>query len=1496
MDGDEAPFPSPFPRQSSSSLLNDITNFRTPKRPSVNPTVETPNTKFFTASKLTPRFSSSSASASRRRPSLAPPTKKSVAAAARKLKAFQVEQAQSSRKAQVKKEQSLKSLAKSITVWLNFLLQNPASCGCDLSIAGVPVGDGTTTMPAPKGKRDSGPGISVGVDSSWRTPKRQRKTWSRNEYRAGNENAALELPNLVFSSLSDSLKDVCSFEDLKQRMRVYLSLGSCKEIFEVMSLVTKTIDGGRLNMKAHCPIVTDVGLKNKAIGILMCYNPIWLRIGLYIIFGGDSLLSSEDVDSDQDVKYLKMLIDKLFFSHEGLAKAFSYNKMVEGVYRAGYYENLGNVILKRILLLVLVLDKAKCQSCLPLEYGIDGLDGGSPLLFRAESWIRSSSQLIHEFLSSDVMHGEGNLLAHLLILGYKASHQQGHLVGYDFSVRDLFVDLQDGVKLCRAIQLLQHNPSILTKIVVPSDTRKKNLANCVLALQYLKQASVSLHDEDGMMILADDIVSGDKELTLSLLWNMFVHLQLPLLVDKTSLVGEISKIRGIGMDLINSANSTSLEMLLNWIQAVCENYGCGIDSFHSLVDGKAIWCLLDYYFQKEFHNSCSLKEVNMKSNKASVMSVDEYSDALYNFILSQKLTTILGNFPEVLQISELLQYNGARSDRSVVILLVFLASQLFVKKNVDQLNFHKLLGYDCQSANRRHLRMVQCLSSSESVQNPDDSYVQGNEDAARKFKAIQAWWQDMAQRNSIRKPDFSNLQRSRTIESGTDTKREYAAKVIQSRFRGFITRSKFHTMINAVTFLQTVFRAWMRARQELVCVAYTTSQACDFSCDVLRHSQTYRRYAMLFVHRHSLVKLKRSAKLIQQAVRSWLYCRHQQGCSRCPSVRTLDPVTAAITIQKFVRGWMARYRYIFELDLKEKAMNLAQQNITLDLHTNAAVTIQLAWKNYRCCKSTCQKQHLLATKIQSNFRRWFLRKRFLNHVKATIKVQSYFRMWRCVKALQHLKVTSRAATFIQAFLRGWIARKEACARKNHIVDIQRHCRCWLMKRDFLLKRDAAVKIQCIIRSRACQKVLNCQKDAALEIQRFIRGDSARNRLLGGASTLRALIPISCISRPVGVCSFQLELLLSSVVKLQRWWKRLLFHKLANKSAMIIQSCARGWMARRKANIYRHQIVVVQEDAAVEIQRFVRGHITRNRLLGCASSLRAAIPVDSISSPVGCCSIQLKLFLFSVVKLQRWWKRFLTQKNMTNSAITIQSCIRGWIARQKAVLHRHQIVVIQSHWKGYLARRESKQLLDLRLRMRESARNVDDSKRLINRLLAALSELLNMKSLSDVLHTCSTLDMATEHSQKCCEELVAAGAIDTLLGLIRSVSRSIPDQEVLKHALSTLRNLGRYPHLLEVLIQTHNSIQIIVMELLRNKEEGYFIASELMKKICSTHSGVQAVLKSPALLKRLHNLVDELKRKAVYEKRNGRSASAVMKDNRERRLKEAAEILKLIARA
>lgn len=220
MEGNDLPCPSPSPHP-HSSLLKDISNFKTPKRPSFSLNVQSPSTQFFTASK-------SKHTTLPRRPN------KSSAAAARKLKAFQLEQSHSSRNAQIKKEQSLKSLAKSLTVWLNFLLQSPASCGCDISIAGVQIADAS---PATKGKRDNGTGISVGVDSSWRTPKRQKKTLSS---RGGRENVPeAELQNSSFYRLRDSLKDLCSFDDLKQRMSVYLSLGTCQDIFQVMNQVTK---------------------------------------------------------------------------------------------------------------------------------------------------------------------------------------------------------------------------------------------------------------------------------------------------------------------------------------------------------------------------------------------------------------------------------------------------------------------------------------------------------------------------------------------------------------------------------------------------------------------------------------------------------------------------------------------------------------------------------------------------------------------------------------------------------------------------------------------------------------------------------------------------------------------------------------------------------------------------------------------------------------------------------------------------------------------------------------------------------------------------------------------------------------------------------------------------------------------------------------------------------------------------------------------------------
>jgi hypothetical protein len=62
----------------------------------------------------------------------------------------------------------------------------------------------------------------------------------------------------------------------------------------------------------------------------------------------------------------------------------------------------------------------------------------------------------------------------------------------------------------------------------------------------------------------------------------------------------------------------------------------------------------------------------------------------------------------------------------------------------------------------------------------------------------------------------------------------------------------------------------------------------------------------------------------------------------------------------------------------------------------------------------------------------------------------------------------------------------------------------------------------------------------------------------------------------GVCfqSLKLKVMMSSVLKLQRWWRGILFLKLRTKSAIVIQAHIRGWIGRQMASRER-QCVALQ---------------------------------------------------------------------------------------------------------------------------------------------------------------------------------------------------------------------------------------------------------------------------------------------------------------------------------
>jgi abnormal spindle-like microcephaly-associated protein len=105
---------------------------------------------------------------------------------------------------------------------------------------------------------------------------------------------------------------------------------------------------------------------------------------------------------------------------------------------------LGKLILKHFLLLVLLLDTVNTQVQLPRH---------APLLFRIDSPIKSSADIVRSFLHQR-LHGEGNVLRHLDLLGYRLGYQQSPLTEYPFAITNLAVDLRDGLRLCRLVELL----------------------------------------------------------------------------------------------------------------------------------------------------------------------------------------------------------------------------------------------------------------------------------------------------------------------------------------------------------------------------------------------------------------------------------------------------------------------------------------------------------------------------------------------------------------------------------------------------------------------------------------------------------------------------------------------------------------------------------------------------------------------------------------------------------------------------------------------------------------------------------------------------------------------------------------------------------------------------------------------------------------------------------------------------------------------------------
>ncbi|GLJ46486.1 hypothetical protein SUGI_0979680 [Cryptomeria japonica] len=1532
------------------------------------------------------------------------PANRHRAEAASRLKAMENEQIQASRLAQAREDLWMDRQEKAYSAWLNFVLKQPMKSNTPSSsmaenLTGITI---ESTPNRNKSKRDSffKPSGGSEYETSWHTPRRTGFRYPRGLPTDGSK--SLEKFRVRSSqAISEAcLQDVCLVSDLRQRLEIYLDSTAVEDVISVMLRVAKYVEDGRLKMKEECAIITDIGLKERAVQVLMNYNPTWLRIGLYIVLGHNALVTKEkpsfllhgnflaERNTEENSQFLKLVIEKHFLGHAGLSKSYASNKSIDGLYRPGYYEALGKVILKRFFLFVLALDKAKCQSTLPIRNGIDGLDGGSPLLFCQTTSVKSSRQALQNFLL-DVMHGEGDLLGRLATIGYQVFHIQVPLADYDFRVANLIENLQDGVILCRLVQVLLGDLSVLTRIIVPSDHHKKNVHNCNVAFQYLLEAGVPLVDEEGYDLAAEDLVLGNRGRILSLLWNIFVHLQMPLLITRKQLCEEITKINGPEVsDQVMSSNdaSTIIDLMMKWIQAICGKYGRFVEDFQSsFVDGKFFLCLIDFYLPGCMPYSHLLKEPPVVDT-SDVMIMDSSNSKAWIHKYSKVHDVIkhLYDIPEVLQASDFLEGDPSCNERNLIILLTFLFPQLLERKPMDNKwvqalessigsdNYEKIVSdknsvqMECRV--EEHLAAIKIQSSYRSVlqrrcyqkmketKNDINKTLHCNASVVTQERAaiqIQSWWRALNGRMHFARIRMAtsliqHSVRAWLLANKLRRKKERAAIQIQSWWRALNGRMHFVSIRMATSLIQHSVRAWLLAkklrrkqeraaiqiqswwralngRMHFVRIRMATSLIQHFvrawlSAKKLRRKQEeaakiIQYNYMAFVQRRQFLRTKSAILRLQCVIRAWLVARHIKE-----NEHVLRQEGASIIIQSHYRGLTEKRRFA-----KSKAAVLLLQ---------CAVRVWIA--TVQKAKNSLKAQ-IAAVIIQSHMRGWLQRSRYNLLVTKIRKIQSIYRAYR------HKRNQIEAAVKIQCAWKRALFQSEFSLLRFAAIKIQSYWRGWLARKYLKERKTAAVVIQSWFRGHQCWKQYKLCIGALINIQSVIRGRLVLQTYIKyrkSACILQDAFRVWLSRKAVqkhGYLSvgekYKFNDFAIIIQAAFRGWRERQRYKTKLRVARSIQAIFRGGQVRKmlsqnisnkglehgemdNASKYAELLtkftkINISTEAARTIQQYYCGHATRlaytKRRKYILKVQGANVPQELTCAKNGTSDILHVEYIFNshqsdvdkilelentVQKLQRWWRRVLAHRS--SSAIVIQSHFRGWHCRKVFLKSKLGVLLIQACWRSYLVRKNqvdiSQQISNLRFRIENSAANVDDNLRLENRLTKALEALLNHKTLSGILHTCATLDMATQHSKRCCERLVAAGAIEKLLQLINETNRSAPHEEVLKHALSTLCNIAHHPELAQLMADTPDSISQIAKQLWRNKEEGFSKAVEILKKLCAVKSGVDVVQILAPSICRLQLLAQKMEKKVEMERRSlmrlPQKGAGTIRKTGERRLKEA----------
>jgi abnormal spindle-like microcephaly-associated protein len=427
------------------------------------------------------------------------------------------------------------------------------------------------------------------------------------------ESAIVELLNRLFASFNPTSATTTN-SSLRQRL---LKVYQDKPMLLLYQRLQASLQFGALSLPKEresssdaARYVNDVGLRRQFVRLWMTsYNPKALRAAVEVVTGRqvtvdhDRTLTTTDLDD--------FIVSCLLRNEDAseVAQRLPGSKGVAWNWRR---------TMQRGLMLINLLDVAKEQNLFHKN------------LFKTSSAHKSSATILNDFTSIMLPWG-GDIVRPLGHLDYHITHVQQPLSEFDYTITNLAVDLRDGVRLVRLVELLlypmtaQRRLSDDQTISMPMgevlDTSESTDKMSILS-QHLKypcasHACKTYNSQIALSALltvrsiadvaakttANDIVDGHRENTIALLWALVSKWGMTSLIDWDDVRSELVRITPGAVhaslpskDLAAPSARAQRHLLKDWAVAISAKHGTTIDNMTtSFANGIIFERIVDEY-------------------------------------------------------------------------------------------------------------------------------------------------------------------------------------------------------------------------------------------------------------------------------------------------------------------------------------------------------------------------------------------------------------------------------------------------------------------------------------------------------------------------------------------------------------------------------------------------------------------------------------------------------------------------------------------------------------------------------------------------------------------------------------------------------------------------------------------------------------------------------------------------------------------------------------